>query len=460
MVATRRPHFNFALDRAADLALELKRPLVVLEALRCDYRWASDRHHAFVVQGMADNRVAFEKTEAFYYPYVEPQLGAGRGLLAALAKRAGAVVTDDYPAFFLPRMLTAAAAKLDVRLEAVDSNGLWPMRATLRSFPVAHGFRRHLQRELAPHLVVTPRPHLPRGLAPLRPAALREETRRWPLATDDALTGSRASLARLPLDHGIAPAPIRGGHVAARSRLRAFMSTGLARYAEDRNDPDRDGGSGFSPYLHFGHLSGHEVFAAIAKAEGWTPSKLGKKAHGKREGWWGMSAPTEAFLDELVTWREVGFNFAANREDLDRWDSLPTWARATLDKHARDPRPRLYTLAQLDRAETYDELWNAAQRQLVGEGRIHNYLRMLWGKKVLEWSPSPREALERLLELNNRYALDGRDPNSSSGIFWIFGRYDRAWGPERPIFGTIRYMSSENTARKLDVREYLTRYAK
>ena len=141
------------------------------------------------------------------------------------------------------------------------------------------------------------------------------------------------------------------------------------------------------------------------------------------------------------------------------YDSLPDWALKTLAKHESDPRPVVYTMSELEAAKTHDPIWNAAQRQLVSEGRMHNYLRMLWGKKVLEWSKTPREAAERLIVLNDKYALDGRDPNSYSGIFWVFGRYDRAWGPERPIFGTIRYMSSDSTAKKLKLKGYLARFS-
>ncbi|HSF40677.1 MAG TPA: deoxyribodipyrimidine photolyase, partial [Thermoanaerobaculia bacterium] len=176
--------------------------------------------------------------------------------------------------------------------------------------------------------------------------------------------------------------------------------------------------------------------------------------------WWGMSAPAEKFLDEVITWREVGYNMASRREDFERYESLPEWAQATLAKHAKDRRPHLHTLEEFEAAATGDELWNAAQGQLVAEGRIHNYLRMLWGKKVLEWSASPREALEILIHLNNKYALDGRDPNSYSGIFWCLGRYDRPWAPERPVFGTVRYMSSDSTRRKFKVGGYIERYAR
>jgi deoxyribodipyrimidine photo-lyase len=178
-----------------------------------------------------------------------------------------------------------------------------------------------------------------------------------------------------------------------------------------------------------------------------------------RAGWWGMSAGAESFLDELVTWRELGYNMCAQQPgDYDRYESLPGWARASLDRHADDPRDPVYDIDALERSRTYDPLWNAAQRQLVREGRMHNYLRMLWGKKILQWSATPQEALATMIQLNNKYALDGRNPNSYSGIFWVLGRYDRPWAPERPIFGVIRYMSSENTAKKLRVKRYLDRY--
>jgi deoxyribodipyrimidine photo-lyase len=192
--------------------------------------------------------------------------------------------------------------------------------------------------------------------------------------------------------------------------------------------------------------------------EEWTPRRLGKKTGGKRTGWWGMSPGAEAWLDELVTWRELGYNMAARERNYDQYESLPDWARTTLERHAGDRRPHVYSLDEFAAAKTHDDLWNAAQTQLVREGRIHNYLRMLWGKKILEWSATPRDALAVMIELNNRYALDGRDPSSYSGIFWVLGRYDRAWGPEREVFGKIRYMSSENTRRKLRVEAYCDRW--
>jgi deoxyribodipyrimidine photo-lyase len=172
-----------------------------------------------------------------------------------------------------------------------------------------------------------------------------------------------------------------------------------------------------------------------------------------------MGPAAEKFLDEAVTWREVGYNMASRRPNSECYESLPGWAIATLAKHETDPRPELYSRGDFEAGATHDEVWNAAQGQLREEGRIHNYLRMLWDKKVLHWSASPREALATLIELNNRWALDGRDPNSYSGIFWCLGRYDRPWAPERPIFGSVRYMSTEGTRRKFRVNDYVARYA-
>ena len=173
-----------------------------------------------------------------------------------------------------------------------------------------------------------------------------------------------------------------------------------------------------------------------------------------------MSAHAENFLDQLVTWREVSYNFCAHRLNYDCYESLPPWAQKTLHEHEGDERPNLYGLGEFEAAATHDPLWNAAQGQLLQEGHIHNYMRMLWGKKILEWSASPRAALSVLIQLNNKYGLDGRNPNSYSGIFWCLGRFDRPWGPARSILGMVRYMSSENTARKFSVKSYIHEYAR
>jgi len=432
----------------------------VLEALRCDYRWASERFHRFVLDGMADNAESFRRAGVHYHPYVEPRPGAGKGLLAELGRRACLIVTDDYPAFMLPRMLAAGARRSEVRMEAVDSNGLLPLSAAERAFPTAHAFRRFLQRELREHLDAFPEAN---PLARLRlptPGRLPVPiSKRWPRTPDKRLAGPDGLLRALPIDRSVGATGARGGSKAARAALRRFVRR-LDRYAEQRNRLDVEIASGLSPYLHFGHIASHEVCLSVLDREDWTSDRLAERASGSREGWWGLGPSAEAFLDQLVTWRELGYNMCRQREDHERFESLPEWALRTLQDHAPDRREHVYTREEFDAAATHDELWNAAQRQLRREGKIHNYLRMLWGKKILHWSESPREALDVMIELNNKYALDGRDPNSYSGIFWVLGRYDRPWGPEREIFGKVRYMSSRNTLRKLKIAPYLERWGK
>lgn len=458
MIASRRTRFNHALQRATEWARELGRPLVVLEALRSDYPWASDRLHRFILQGMADNRRRLQSSSVTYYPFVEDEKGAGRGLLKALARDASVVVTDDYPAFFLPTMIESAGRQLTQRLEAVDGNGLVPMSVADREFGTAYSFRRFLQKTLVDHLDEMP---LEDPLAEPMPGPVElptEVTDQWPRASVDVIEGSTAALANLPIDHAVGPGIFDGGPSAGETRLRRFLTDRLGKYNEDRNRPDEDGASGLSPYLHFGHLSPHQVFLELMASQRWTPEDVSPRTDGRRSGWWGVSDSAEAFLDQFVTWRELGFNLCFHRSDNEQYSAVPEWAQRTLGEHAADPREHVYTEENFAGARTHDSLWNAAQRQLVVEGRMHNYLRMLWGKKILEWSPSPEQALATMFELNNRYALDGRDPNSSSGILWILGRYDRPWGPERPVFGKVRYMSSTNTARKFSVRGYLEQY--
>jgi deoxyribodipyrimidine photo-lyase len=460
MIAYRRASWNFSLQRAGEWAVKLNKPLVVMEALRCGYGWANDRLHRFILEGMADNARQFKGFEVSYYPYVEPMKDAGKGLLSALAKKACVIVTDDFPAFFLPRMVASASRQLGVLMEQVDSNGLLPMRAADREFPTAYVFRRFLQKTLPPYLLEPPKAEPLGGMKLVRHNAIPKAiVKRWPMASSEMLKRDSTVLASLPINHDVGPADRHGGSEAAQGVLKQFLKARLPRYLEDRNQPEKEGTSGLSPYLHFGHISVHQIFDRLMDREGWTLDRISSRITGGRSGWWGVSEPSEGFLDQLVTWRELGFNICWQRKDYDRYESLPRWALTTLADHGGDRRPYVYSPEEFEAACTHDPLWNAAQIQLVRKGWIHNYLRMLWGKKILEWTASPCDALNVMIELNNRYALDGRDPNSYSGIFWILGRFDRAWGPERPVFGKVRYMSSENTARKVRVREYVTKYA-
>jgi deoxyribodipyrimidine photo-lyase len=461
MTAFRRTGWNFSLQRAVEWAVKLQKPLVVLEAIRCDYPLACDRFHAVILSGMNDNRKAFEEKTVFYYPFVEERAGQGKGLISALGARACAVVTDAYPCFFLPHMLKAAAGQCRVMLESVDSNGLMPLAAVDRVFTTAYSFRRFLQKNMIQYLQDIPEPDpLSRVLLPALPELPADIRLKWPAATPGTLAAGPQILKSLPISHH--PGPVSGfsgGQTAGGQVLKSFLSQDFRAYNALRNHPDANATSGLGPYLHFGHISSHQLVSEILKMENWTLDRLKGPARGQRSGWWQLSDSAEAFFDQVITWRELGFNMCFQKPDeYDRFSSLPSWAQKELNQHANDPRPYQYSAEALEGAATHDPLWNAAQIQLFREGRVHNYLRMLWGKKILEWSSSPQEALQTMIRLNNTYALDGRDPNAYTGIFWILGRYDRPWGPARPIFGKIRYMSSENTRRKLKLKAYLQRY--
>ncbi|MBT8395476.1 MAG: deoxyribodipyrimidine photolyase [Gemmatimonadetes bacterium] len=458
MTAYRRLGWNFALQRSTEIARSLGKPLVILEILQVDYPYASPRLHAFILEGMAERSRALQGTPVVHYPFIEQEVGEGKGLLPELAGRSCCVVADDFPAFFLPRVVAAAGNRLKARLEIVDSNGLFPMAVADRTFNAAYHFRRFLQKNLPEYLVEAPEPDplshpLPSVDSALDPAVLRQ----WAPTSGPLLAGDLNALQALPLDVSVSKVRAEGGTSPARARLEGFLSNSLQRYHESGNSPDEDATSTLSPYLHFGNISSHQVFAEVAGQEGWTPLRLSDRADGARAGWWGMGPGAEAFLDQLVTWRELGFNMCSREKDYTEYGSLPDWARSTLEEHEGDPRSHLYTYDEFREARTHDPLWNAAQRQLLQEGMVHNYLRMLWGKKILEWTTSAREALEIMIDLNDRLALDGRDPNSYSGIFWCLGRYDRGW-PERPVYGKVRSMSSERTRKKVTLEGYLARF--
>ena len=254
--------------------------------------------------------------------------------------------------------------------------------------------------------------------------------------TDGCIPGLVASC---PIDHGVLPVPsFRGGRAQARRRLATFLRHRLSRYVRQKNEPAAQATSELSPYLHCGFISSLEV--ALAAGEYAAEHKL----------------MAEEFLEELIVRRELAFNFVRYAARADSLDELTEWARATLDRHRRDARRPLYTPEQFERAATYDDLWNATQKELLLGGKIHGYYRMYWGKKILEWSATPEEALATMIRLNDRYALDGQDPNTYANILWCFGLHDRPW-PERPVFGTVRSMSRAGMDRKTDTAAYIRR---
>ncbi len=281
--------------------------------------------------------------------------------------------------------------------------------------------------------------HLGRFLKPVGNQVARVPWRARPRIA--SLKPSPALLSELAIDRSVRPvAEFHGGTTAALRALRRFVGGALKDYATRRNHPEADGTSRLSPYLHFGHLGPHTVALAALESDA---------ARGDRE----------AFIEELIVRRELAINFVRFNSNYDRIAGCEPWALRTLEEHRRDPRRDRYSRAQLEQAQTHDPLWNAAQRQMVESGWMHGYMRMYWAKKILEWSPSAAQAYKIAVGLNDRYELDGRDPNGYAGIAWaIGGKHDRAWGPQRPVYGKVRYMSYESTSRKFDSGSYIRRW--
>ncbi len=468
MQTTHRAHDNFALNFAIERANELGLPLQVYHGLRHDYPWASDRFHTWILESVIDLYAGFAAKGINYAFWLDDARGeftewpAGRRTvpsaeclvpgskngpanpepgtrnpwspLQQLADRAALIVTDYFPTFIVPRQTRGLRAKTATPVIAVDSATLIPMAFHQKEHSTARGIRPVLMDALPHYLyrVENPEPRIRRKIA-------LPESAGWLDASSLAGQGIANLVARCDVDHAVPPSPVfQGGSVAGRARLEEFLCTGLRRYADDRNDPNQpDAVSRLSPWLHFGNLSIHEVLLAAQDA--------------------GPAEQYAKFLDEALVWREVAHNFCHFNPKHRTLAAIPTWAATQLSNHEADPRPYLYSLEQMERAETHDELWNAAQRSYLRDGFMHNYMRMLWGKAVLQWTPNAAEALRVLEHLNNKYSLDGRDPNSYGGIMWIFGKFDRPFYP-RPIYGNVRYQSLKAAKTKFDVAAYCRRY--
>lgn len=448
----RRLNHNHALDYAVRWAASLGKPVVVYEGLRLDYPWASVRHHRFILEGMQANAAAAGKLGLTYWPFVATTVEAGRGLLRKLAAESCGVVTDDYPAFIVPGQSAALAQKVTVPVVAVDGNSVVPLSLLGTAVSAAAHLRPRIHR-----LFADAWPHRAQAEPQVGKAVALEP----PFAVWNPQQDLTAFLDQLPLERSVPAVPgVVGGSPAAQAVLSDFLHRKLSRYAEHRSDPDaldRCPASTLSPYLHYGHISIEDVIARVLARTGkWTLAALNSANRGKREGFYCADVNVNSFLDEAITWRDVGYQWHYHRgaDTANLQTALPEWAWKSLSKHAADKRTHTYSAEQWENADTHDPLWNAAQRELVATGRIHNYLRMLWGKKVLEWSATPEQAYQTLVHLNNKYALDGRDPNSYTGILWTFGLFDRPWAPERPVYGVIRYMSSDNTAKKFRLKPY------
>ncbi len=458
MIAFKRVEYNFALERAIEWANKLSQPLVIFEPLILDYPMSSIRFHKFTLDGMKEVSETIAKSNALYYPFVETKPKESEQLLGELAKKASVVVTDDYPTYFVPQMIAKASGDINTRYELVDSNGLVPIRLAEKEYVRAHDFRRYLHKNLEDFLIEVPEPEPLNQLnKEFNSKSIENLFSTWK-PFDFENTDINSFLDELEIDKSVEVSHIEGGRSKAITRMSSFIENGFNDYAQHRSDPSKDASSRLSPYFHFGHISTHEVFEVVSKHDKWSLEKINPKMVGRREGWWGGSDNFESFMDELITWRELGYHTCVRRANYNQYSSLPEWALKTLAEHASDKREYLYNLDELTYSQTHDEIWNAAQNQLRLEGTMQNYLRMLWGKKILEWTPNPQLALSYMINLNDRFSLDGRDPNSYSGVFWILGRYDRAWGPERDIYGKIRYMTSDSTAKKFKLGSYLKKW--
>jgi deoxyribodipyrimidine photo-lyase len=412
---------NPALDLAIEAANELGKPVVAFFGLVSSFPGANLRHYQFLAEGLPDIAAGLARRRVGFVLRRGAEHGVER--LCEESKPA-LVVSDENPLREPERWRQRMAGLIKVPFWTVDADVVVPSALLEKEQYAARTIRPRIHRQLDWFLVPSREPaarvrwKAPRGLQSLEPGS-------------DLFDG-------LPIDRTVSPvAGFRGGPTEAHRRLRRFLAERLAGYDEKRNHPEMDGTSQLSPYLHFGHLGPREVALAVRDASA-------------------PLADRQAFVEQFIVRRELAVNFVRFNPRYDSLAGCEPWALDTLRRHHRDRRPHLYSARQLEQAGTHDQLWNAAQRQMVTSGWMHGYLRMYWAKKILEWTRSPEEAFAIAIELNDRYELDGRDPNGYAGIAWaIGGKHDRAWGPERPVFGTIRFMSYGSTSRKFDSRAYV-----
>ena len=423
----KRTSHNHALTFAIRKANEFNLPLVVYEGLKYYYPWANDRIHTFILEGVEEKRRELERLGIRYVFYLQKGKDSPKQTVASLARDAALIVTDDYPCFIIPGHNQTIASKASVPVYVVDSNGVVPLSKFEKEEYGAYTIRPKIKKVIAQYL----KPFAEEGPAIQKPGLDVDcpET----LVTGDNIA---ALVAECDIDHSVPPSPIyHGGSANARARLKQFVEEILPNYERSRNKPELDGSSRLSSYLHFGFISPLEIALSVASA------KAPQNAR-------------DAYLEELIVRRELSFNFTSHNPNYDSLASLPAWAHKTMREHISDERQFIYSLEELENGETHDELWNASQREMVATGEMHNYVRMLWGKNVIAWTPSYEVAFETLLHLNNKYCLDGRDPNSYAGILWCFGKHDRPW-MERPVFGMMRYMTSGSTGKKFDSKKYI-----
>jgi deoxyribodipyrimidine photo-lyase len=420
MQRAQRAHDNPALDLAVELGNALALPVVVFFGI-VPYPAANLRHYAFMLQALPDTARRLRERNVGFVIRRHPHSD-----LARFCEEAGAalLIGDENPLREPEQWRQALARKLRIPYYTVDADVVVPSKLLQKAQYAARVIRPRLRAHLDDYLVPCSNAVAER--------CFEEKIEEQKI---ESLDPAGDLLARWrSLDRSVAPvSSFAAGTSEALRRLNEFVAHRLDGYP---GTPERDRSSRLSPYLHFGHISPVTIALAVRA------SKAGEEAK-------------EKYLDELITWRELAINFVRCQPHYDTIDCAEAWAQRTLAVHASDPRPILYTRAQLESASTHDPLWNAAQLQMLHLGWMHNGMRMYWAKKILEWSRSPQQAYQTAVYLNDRYFLDGRDPNGYAGVAWaIAGKFDRPWF-ERPIFGTIRYMSAKAAEKKFDTGAYI-----
>lgn len=421
MQASQRTRFNPALETAIRGANRYGVPVVVCFGLTDGYPEANARHYAFMLQGLADCAKTLEERGIAF----AVRRGSPDEVAIALARTASAVVCDRGYMPVQARWRAHVADAAPCAVVEVEGDAVVPVEtASQKSEHAARTLRPRIHRQWDEYLVPLDETEPEKDAAPLG------------IAGDIDVSDPAAALARLDLDRTVAPVKrFRGGQTEARRRLARFCDALLPGYAEGRNEPAAEQSSLLSPYLHFGQVSPVEMALAARDAAAGDDDR-------------------RSFVEELVVRRELAINYVRYEPHFDRYDALPAWARKTLADHADDPRPHLYGREALEACDTHDPYWNAAMAEMVHTGFMHNYMRMYWAKKILEWSRTPEEGFETTLALNNRYFLDGRAPNSYANVAWCYGLHDRGW-PERPVFGKVRYMNEAGLRRKFDMEAYI-----
>ena len=426
-----RGHENPALDTALWVADRLQLPVLVYQGLGGDHPYNNDRHHTFILQGARDVEAELNSRGISYAFHLAPLPGEATPL-RGLVVRAALTVTDDFPAPPLNQWIHRMAAFAPAAVWAVDTACIVPMQSVGRAYDRAFRFRRDT-RDAFDERMRRPYPPLTVAVRAFRGDLGFEPLR---LTTADIAD----CCASCQIDHSVGPVGhTHGGAKAGYQRWEQFKRHGLHDYDRTRNDAAiafPSGVSRMSAYLHHGHVAPFRIVreAALSASQG-----------------------ASKYLDEILIWRELGHNFCFYHDHPGRFDLLPPWAQATLTAHTHDRRRQVFTWEALTRAQTGDPLWDAAQRSLLIHGELHNNVRMTWGKAILQWTRTPQEALQMLIDLNHRFALDGSDPNSYAGILWCLGLFDRPFKPPRSVIGTLRPRSTQAHASRLNMDRYVAR---